>query len=72
MPVGQEILLIFDPPDLPSREEFVVLRNQLPTANFRFAQPLNLVECGGSHFKDKLKTIVALFTEDSADERSEC
>ena len=42
MPFGQEILLIFDPPDLPSREEFVVLRNQLPTANFRFAQPLNL------------------------------
>ena len=25
------------------------------------------MECGGSHFKDKSKTIVALFTEDSAD-----
>ena len=34
MPFGQEILLIFDPPDLPSREEFVVLRNQLPPLTF--------------------------------------
>ena len=25
------------------------------------------MECGGSHLKDKSKTIVALFTEDSAD-----
>ena len=68
MPFGQEILLIL----FSSFHSLYVLRNQLPTANFRFAQPLNLMECGGSHLKDKSKTIVALFTEDSADERSEC
>ena len=32
-----EILIIFDPPDLPTREEDLVLRNQLPYASSKHA-----------------------------------